>query len=302
MRTITILLTCTLFSGIFFTACQTTTPIKHVIVVGLDGWGAYSLPAADMPTAKMMMREGAYTFHARSVLPSSSAVNWASMMMGAGPELHGFTEWGSRKPDLPSRIVTEKYGLFPSIFSLLRDQLPEAEIGFFYEWDGMAYLMEQPAANTVQQIKPDTLAPYRCTEEIAGYIRAKKPTFTMVVFDQPDATGHKYGHDTPEYYAELTKLDGHIARLWQAVKDAGMEKNTLFLLVADHGGINKGHGGKTMKEMEIPLILFGPGVKKGFEITESVMIYDITATIADVFHLAVPQVWIGRPVKSAFAE
>ena len=30
-----------------------------------------------------------------------------------------------------------------------------------------------------------------------------------------------------------------------------------------HGGINKGHGGKTMQEMETPFIIAGKNVKKG---------------------------------------
>lgn len=51
------------------------------------------------------MDAGCYTLKKRSVLPSSSAVNWASMFMGAGPELHGYTEWGSKTPELPSRVV-----------------------------------------------------------------------------------------------------------------------------------------------------------------------------------------------------
>ena len=276
------------------------TEIKHVILIGLDGWGAYSIPKANMPTIKKAMENGAYTLHARSVLPSSSAVNWASMMMGAGPELHGFTEWGSKKPDLPSRILTEKYGMFPSIFGLLRDQKPNSEIGYFYEWEGMGYLMEKQAANVTMHIPQDSINRYEGVEKATEYIRTKKPTFAMIVFDQPDGAGHKYGHDTPEYYTELSALDKGVAMLVKAVEDAGMTKNTLFIFTADHGGINKGHGGKTMQEMEIPIIMCGPGVKKGFEITESVMIYDIAATIAYIFKLNVPQVWISRPIKTAF--
>ena len=88
---------------------------KHVVLIGLDGWGAYSVDKADMPNVKKLMAEGSYTLKKRSVLPSSSAVNWASMYMGAGPELHGYTEWGSQTPDLPSRVVN-KNGIFPTIF------------------------------------------------------------------------------------------------------------------------------------------------------------------------------------------
>ena len=53
---------------------------KHVVLIGLDGWGAYSLPKADMPNVKKLMEDGAYTLKKRSALPSSSAINWASML------------------------------------------------------------------------------------------------------------------------------------------------------------------------------------------------------------------------------
>ena len=77
----------------------------HVFLIGLDGWGAYSVEKAEMPNVKTLMDAGCYTLKKRSVLPSSSAVNWASMFMGAGPELHGYTEWGSKTPELPYRVL-----------------------------------------------------------------------------------------------------------------------------------------------------------------------------------------------------
>ena len=114
---------------------------KHVVFIGLDGWGAYSMEKANMPTVKQLMKDGSYTLEKRSVLPSSSAVNWASMFMGAGPELHGYTEWGSKTPELPSRVLSH-YGIFPSIWGLFRDANPKAEIGFFCQWNGLEYLAE----------------------------------------------------------------------------------------------------------------------------------------------------------------
>ena len=105
---------------------------QHVVLIGLDGWGAYSVEKADIPNIKNVMANGAYTLKKRSALPSSSAINWASMFMGAGPELHGYTEWGSKTPELPSRELNQ-HGIFPTIFQLLRDASPEAEIGCLYE-------------------------------------------------------------------------------------------------------------------------------------------------------------------------
>lgn len=272
---------------------------KHVVLIGLDGWGSYSVEKAEMPTVKAMMKDGTYTLEKRSVLPSSSAVNWASMFMGAGPELHGYTEWGSQKPELPPREISH-YDIFPTIWGLLRDAEPNAEIGCIYEWDGIGYLIDKPALNFdkhVTEVKNDPAA----TAKIASdYIKNSKPNFVGIIFDEPDHVGHQDGHDTPAYYAKLKELDAYIAQIRQAVEDAGIADETIFIISADHGGIDKGHGGKTMLEMETPFILYGKNIKKGHVITESVMQFDIASTLASIFGLQQPQVWIGRPVKSAF--
>ena len=112
--------------------------------------------------------------------------------------------------------------------------------------------------------------------------------------------GHKAGHDTPEYYAKLKELDSYVGRIVQAVKDAGMLKETIFIVTADHGGIKKGHGGKTMQEMETPFIISGKNVRKDGVFHESMMQYDVASTIAYIFGLQQPQVWIGRPMTQVF--
>lgn len=273
---------------------------KHVIFIGLDGWGAYSLPQADMPNVKKLMNEGAYTLKKRAALPSSSAINWASMFMGAGPELHGYTEWGSKTPELPSRALN-KHGIFPTIFQLLRDARPKAEIGCLYEWEGIKYLVDTLSLNHHQQALESGKYPERLGKMAVTYIQEKRPTLLAICFDEPDHVGHVSGHDTPEYYAKLKELDVYVGQIVQAVKDAGMAEETIFILTSDHGGIGKGHGGKTMSEMETPFIISGKNIKGGFSFDEvSMMQYDVASTIAYIFGIEQPQVWIGRPMKSVF--
>ena len=86
----------------------------------------------------------------------------------------------------------------------------------------------------------------------------------------------------------------------QAIKEAGIWDETIIIVTADHGGIEKGHGGKTMQEMETAFIIAGKNVKKGYEFSESMMQFDCAATIAYIFGLEQPQVWIGRPMKQVF--
>lgn len=269
---------------------------KHVVWIGLDGWGSYSVEKAEMPVTKQFMKEGAYTLKKRSVLPSSSAVNWASMFMGAGPEIHGYTEWGSQTPELPSRELN-KHGIFPTVFQLLRDAQPNAEIGCLYDWDGIKHLVDTLSMSYHAQGPDYNKQPTVLCEMAVKYITEKKPTLTMIVFDNPDHVGHADGHDTPAYYANIKELDGYIGQIVDAVKKAGMYDDTIFIITADHGGIEKGHGGKTMMEMETPFIISGKNIKKGYCFDNlSMMQFDCASTVATIFNLQQPQVWIGRPM------
>ena len=272
---------------------------KHVILIAIDGWGAYSVPQADIPNIRKLMEKGCYTLKKRSVLPSSSAINWASMFNGTGTEIHGYTTWGSRTPEIPSATVN-KNGIFPTIYSLMQEQCPDTETGCLFEWSGIKYLIDSLAVDYLGQAfnygkQEDELC---CMAE--KYIKEMKPTFVAVCFDQLDHTGHAIGHDTPAYYQKLKQLDGYVGRIINAIKEAGIYDDTIIMMTADHGGINKGHGGKTLQEMEIPFIIAGKNIKKSGKFNELMMQYDTAATIAYIFKLKQPQAWIGRPMKQVF--
>lgn len=269
---------------------------KHLVLIGLDGWGAYSVDKADMPTVKQLMAEGRYTLEKRTVLPSSSAPNWAAMFMGAPTEIHGYTQWGSKTPEIPERVKGEN-GIFPTVFQLLRQASPDAEIGVLYEWDGIKYLVDTLSLSYHQQAMENLPGvESQITDLAEKYIKEKKPELLAVCYDEPDHTGHAIGHDTPEYYAKLRELDRYIARVVQAVKDAGIYDDTMFVITSDHGGIDKGHGGITLAEMQSPLIIFGKGVEGTGKINGVTMQYDVAATIAEALGLEQPQCWTGRSV------
>ena len=265
MKKFTITLALSIMAVLLITIpCNAKGKAKHVVLIGLDGWGAYSVPKADIPTIKQLMADGAYTLEKRSALPSSSAINWASMFMGAGPELHGYTQWGSKTPELPSRVLNQ-HGIFPTIFQLLRDAQPNAEIGCLYEWDGIKYLVDTLALSHYKQAPDYNKYPEALCTMAETYIKEKRPTLLAVCFDNPDHVGHQAG-----------------------------------IVTSDHGGIEKGHGGKTMNEMQTPFIISGKNVKTSGEFQESMMQYDVASTIAYIFGLEQPQVWIGRPMKQVF--
>ena len=118
----------------------------------------------------------------------------------------------------------------------------------------------------------------------------------FIHLNEPDGVGHGIGHDTPEYYKELKNVDRRIGLIYQAIEEAGIADETIFMLSSDHGGTGKGHGGKSPEEIYIPWIIEGRGIKKNHEISDLIMTYDTAATIAWIFGLDMPQVWRGKPV------
>ncbi|MEG0725462.1 MAG: alkaline phosphatase [Mucinivorans sp.] len=273
--------------------------VQNVVLIGADGFGAFMLRdhADKLPNLSALMARGSSTLEMRSVLPSSSAVNWASILMGAGPELHGYTEWGSKTPDLPSRVTTSR-GTFPCVMNLTRAKYPKCEIGAFYGWDGIGYLFDTVAVN-VGYLSPDD---DQTSAKACEYLSAKHPKLAFFYLAEPDHTGHTKGWGSTEYIDMCQKIDRHVGQIIDGIRQAGMEKNTIVIFIADHGGKGTGHGGKTMKEMQVPYIVAGPGVRGGYTIPESMMVYDNAALIAHILNLDVPQVWIGRPAMSIFAK
>lgn len=272
--------------------------IKHVILIGCDGLGAYAIPKSNMPHLKKLMDTGSWSLTARSVLPSSSAVNWASMLMGVGPTMHGYTEWGSKVPEIPS-VTKTKYDLFPGIFSLIKDQKPKAKTAVIYSWGGIGYLFEKKAVDFVVP-GPEHDTENFCADTAASIVKNEKPLLTFIHFSEPDGVGHNIGHNTPQYYEELVRLDQRIGKIVKAVNDAGMEKETVFIVSSDHGGTGKGHGGKTLDEVQIPWIIKGAGIKKGHQIEDVIITYDTASTIAWLLGLKIPQSWRGQAVMEAF--
>ena len=271
--------------------------VSHVVVIGCDGMSPDGVRKAKAPNLDQLMKEGAFTLHARGVMPTVSSPNWASMIMGAGPEQHGVTsnEWATNKFEIAPTVVGPG-GMFPTIFGSLRAQQPASVILCYHDWDGFGRLFERAAADVIEHPAGPTNTILRAIEAF----KARRPTFTFIHLDHVDDAGHHFGHGTREYYDSVGVADDLIGRAIQGLKDAGMWEKTILIVTADHGGKNKGHGGATMAELEIPWIIHGPGVAKGRELTAPVNTYDTAATIAYVLGVRPPEAWIGKAVKAAF--
>jgi len=93
-----------------------------------------------------------------------------------------------------------------------------------------------------------------------------------------------------------------------SVKRQSYEKKTNLTIGVDriqlrHIGKRKnGMKSGTMREMETPFIIAGKGIQRGRKFQECMMQFHIAPTIADIFHLEQPQVWVGRSMKQVFID
>ena len=194
----------------------------------------------------------------------------------------------------------------------MKAQHPEARSGLLCDWDVIKHLVDSACVDDVLFIRGGSSGDeyvekhggtkFDYTMAAAKYIKEKKPTFMTIYFSGLDHAGHTFGWYTDEYYAFEKFIDECVQRIVDATKEAGIYDDTVFVLTADHGGIDKGHGGMTLDEMLSPFVVFGKGIKQGFVMTDAMMQYDVPATVAYILGVTPPQAWIGRPMMSIFKK
>ncbi|MDD2437963.1 MAG: alkaline phosphatase family protein [Massilibacteroides sp.] len=271
--------------------------INHVVVIGVDGMSVQGFLEASTPCMDSLLHNGAYNYHVRSVLPTISKPNWNAMLCGAGPEATGVIDnsWKRSFDKFPPVAMSENR-IFPNIFSVIRQQWPDAEIGSLYQWDGFEDMLETELLD-----KHETYPTHKETaEKTAEYILNKKPNFVFIQLDEVDGVGHSKGHMSHEYIQTIEEIDKSICVIIDAIKEAGIEESTMVMIVSDHGGIFFRHGENTYEELTTPIIYAGKGIKTGYQIKQQIYRYDVAADVAFALGLKIPQVWTGRPVKAAY--
>ena len=270
---------------------------KHVVLIGVDGFGARWIPWNRMPNLSELRKNGLYAV-GRDNFPTSSAINWATVFYGTVVEVHGYREWNSRKPDPappPSALDGDR---LPCIFSEIRRQDPSAYTASLYAWDGLGFCHNTNALSFVKHFggAGGDAYPSRDAGVVEERVKelAKRPKMILFYNGQPDSFGHKYGWGTPEFTNACERVDEGIGRIVDGIKKAGMWDDTVIMLVADHGGEGKKHGMANLNCFEIPFLVSGPPVK-GMRLREPVLLADTAPTIAEILGYQVPECWRGRP-------
>lgn len=129
-----------------------------------------------------------------------------------------------------------------------------------------------------------------------------KFNFLFVYLGNLDEVGHESGFCDAEYSAEMTKIDKYVSEIISKLKDKGLFESTHIILTTDHGASShtKDHGTPDDQNILIPWIVYGPGIKRGYEIEARVNNLDTSPTILALLGLQPHSSWVGRAVPGIF--
>jgi hypothetical protein len=274
-----------------------SVPVKNVVLIGIDGLSAEAFQYAQTPVLDSLARQGVVSLKTRGVMPTVSAPNWATVLCGAGPEQHGITSnaWSQQNPAFDP-TVRDAAGYFPSLFTLIRQQKPSAFTAMFYDWEWLGTAVNRQYLSQSQYIQGHVMI----TSVALNCLRRDKPLFTFIYYGLPDETGHSKGFGGNEYLNAIRDIDTEIGKLIAGLAEAGMVKNTLFLITSDHGGVGRGHGGESMTEIEVPWLMAGPGIRRNVLLELPNDLANTAPTLAKVMGLKIPAEWTGRSVNEVF--
>lgn len=246
----------------------------HVIVIGIDGMGNYNLHA-ETPNLDKLFENGSVSTSALSMDPTISAENWGAMLIGCDPGIHELTN------SIIGRFEYKNKSL-PTVFTRIRRAYPDAYLASCCNWNPINYgIVEHDVNVDMITAADDELL----CDEIEKVIE-KKPDFLFIQFDDVDGAGHHNWYGTQGHITQIEKTDILVGRIVNAYKKAGIFEDTLFICLADHGGIRGGHGGYTPEERTIYFAVSGRGIDKsemGYAQTK-----DIAALVLYAFGLEIP--------------
>ena len=258
---------------------------QRVILFVLDGLRPDGLQQASTPCIDRLISEGASTYTARTVMPSSTLPCHTSMFRGVTPQRHGITTntWVPQVRPVPSLV----------------DVLHQAgkRTAFFYNWEQLRDLADPGSLDRSYYMnnchEPD--GDWELASLAAATLREWTPDFAFVYLGCTDIAGHNHGWMSAEYLAAIGRADAAIGAVLEAVN----QEETVVIVTSDHGGHEHTHGTEMDEDMTIPWVIAGPAVPSGRHLQEPVSIIDNSTTIAALLEVAPARDWAGQVVREA---
>ncbi len=269
---------------------RAAAPTRHVIVISVDGLRPDAIEASGARNLQRMMREGAYSLDARTIMPSRTLPSHTSMITGVSPEVHGIT-WNDEQVDAQGRVrVATMFDMADSAHLQTAAFFGKAKFRHLIHGDAPDQVEAPPGLEIV-------LAP-RITQDVIHFLRFNQPDLLFVHIADPDIAGHSTGWMGTPYRWAVRRADAAVEQIRRAAVRR-FRGDVVMIVTADHGGRGRDHGTDALEDVRIPWITWGAAVQPG-ELPFGIRTMDTAATALWLLGVPVPARWEGKPVTQAY--
>ena len=264
----------------------------HVFIIGIDGLGA-TFDKVDSPNFDRIFNDNAYRHDAITEHITTSAQNWGSILTGVPYDVHGFTNDWCENHERGSDAGNN------TIFYYARQAFPDAQLVSFNNWSAINHgIIENDLGVKKINRGTDPLV----TDAVVHYFeRGNAPKLMFVQLDAVDHAAHTYGGFSKQYYSAAEKADVYLGDIYDAIEAKGLMENSLFIVVADHGETQNGHGGTTKEESSAILAVAGHSVN-AVELNANVHNRDVSAIALYALGIEQPEQFVSTVPAELFGE
>lgn len=265
----------------------------YVVVISIDGLRPDAIGERETPFLFRMMQTGSYSLAATTIMPSNTLPSHTSMLTGESPERH-HVRWNN--------VPAAKFDTVevPTIFGVARAR-GYRTAAFFSK--AKFHTLQRAGTLDYSQAPGGWFGKWpsqRTVADVERYLDHERPNLLFVHLSDPDTAGHEYGWMTAEYRGAVAVADAAVSRLLAAADASYGAGNYSVIVSADHGGHGKGHGTDDPRDVTIPWIAWGKGVRPIHLSTASIRTMDTASTVLWMLGLPEPTDWLGTPVDEAF--
>lgn len=237
------LLVTLLFSGLI-TACRGNSSYSlppKLLLVSFDGFRADYLQNYEFPHLQNFIKEGVLVEHVKNVFITKTFPNHYSIVTGLYEESHGIVA------NSMYDVITEKhfsdfnykdpFWWNEAVPIWVTNQLQENRSSAAAMWPGTDIPIHNTTPSYFMNYNSSVSFEERLNNITMWLSNSNPPvTFATLYWEEPDASGHKYGpEDKDNMCSVLKKIDDLIGDLVHKLKMLGLWENLNVIITSDHG-------------------------------------------------------------------
>lgn len=232
-----------MFSGLM-TGCTGNSSYSlppRLLLVSFDGFRADYLQNYEFPHLQNFIKEGVLVEHVKNVFITKTFPNHYSIVTGLYEESHGIIA-NSMYDSVTKKHFSDFNDKDPfwwneAIPIWVTNQLQENRSSAAAMWPGTDVAIYNATPSYFMNYSPSVTFKERLNN-ITTWLSTSSPpvTFATLYWEEPDASGHKYGPEDKESMRRVLKeVDDHIGDLVQKLKMLGLWESLNVIITSDHG-------------------------------------------------------------------